>query len=141
MTPQPPALVAVAEPSTAIAFALPVEGLTRIVEANQASFVRPTNPTTSLVAPPVQPLTFGHGEGKQPAPEYPTQAMRAGQEGVVTIRFTVGENGRVPSAEAMSPSAWPLLNQAALRVVRERWRFRSGPVRLYEVSIRFQLQK
>jgi hypothetical protein len=34
-----------------------------------------------------------------------------------------------------------LLNRAALRVVRERWRFSPGAIRVYEVSIRFELKK
>jgi TonB family protein len=60
---------------------------------------------------------------------------------VVTIRFSVGEDGRVISAEAVSPSPWSMLNDAALRVVRGRWRFREGSPRLYEVAIRFELTK
>jgi protein TonB len=86
-------------------------------------------------------LTYGQGEGKQPAPEYPRRAMAGGQEGTTVVRFSVGENGRVLAAEAVSRSPWPLLNEAAVRVIRERWRFRPGALRLYEVAIRFQLQK
>ena len=141
--PPTPALTPVAAPNPAIAFALPVEGPTRIVDAKQASYARNNAPTNAapVVAPQVQALTFGSGEGKQPAPEYPQQAVREGQEGVVTIRFSIGENGRIIEAEAVKPSPWPLLNDAAVRVVRNRWRFRPGVVRLCEVSIRFQLAK
>jgi TonB family protein len=57
------------------------------------------------------------------------------------VRLTVGENGRVLTAEALSPSPWPLLNEAALRAVRERWHFHSGPPRAYDVAIRFNLSK
>jgi TonB family protein len=89
----------------------------------------------------VQPLTFGQGEGRQPAPEYPRRAMQEGQEGLVGVRFTVGENGRVLTAEPIAPAPWPLLNEAALRAVRERWRFRPGPPRSYEVAIRFELKR
>jgi protein TonB len=143
-TPQTPPMVAVASPSPAIAFALPVEGPTRIVEKENASYAQPAESLVNAVmasSRPPQPLTFGRGEGKQPAPDYPSQARRQGQEGTVTVRFSVGENGRVLEADAISPSPWPMLNQAALRVIRERWRFRPGIVRLYEVSIRFELQK
>lgn len=143
MLPAPPALVAVAEPSPAVAFALPVEGPSRIVDAAQASPVVREEPTVQVPAPPppVQAITYGQGEGRQPAPEYPRRAVREGQEGVVTIRFSVGEDGRVITAQAVSPSPWPILNDAALRVVRDRWRFREGPPRLYEVAIRFELTK
>lgn len=137
-----PPMLAVAEPSPNIAFALPAEGPARIVEARAASYARTTAPQDSAPAtPPVQPLTFGRGEGTQQAPEYPRESMRAGQEGTVVVRFSVGDDGRVLAAEASSPSPWTLLNAAAVRVVRERWRFRPGPMRLYEVAIRFELRK
>lgn len=156
---QAPQLIAVALPSPAVAFALPVEAPARIVEVKQAAFVRPTpqpvqppapatshpgtgQPVASTVpAPAVQSLTFGEGDGRQTAPEYPVQARRAGQEGTVVIRFSVGADGRVLAAEPSSPSPWGLLNREALRVVREQWRFKPGPARLFEVAIRFELKK
>ena len=157
--PQAPQLIAVAMPSPALAFALPIEAPARIVEVQQAAFVRPaqqpaqvapnTAPATGTVqpstgiapAPAVQTLKFGEGEGTQPAPRYPDTARRAGQEGTVVIRFTVGADGRVLAAEPSAPSPWGALNREALRVVREQWRFKPGPVRLCEVAIRFELKK
>lgn len=140
--PQTLPMIAVAEPSPQVAFALPVEAPAKIVNARSASASRPAaQATTSAPAPmAVQTLTFGSGEGKQPAPEYPARARREGQEGVVLVRFTVGENGRVLSAEAFKASPWPLLNESAIRAVRERWRFAPGEARLYEVAIRFQMK-
>jgi len=141
--PVAPPMIAVAQPSPAIAFALPVEGLVRVVEAKQAAYVAPPAETrvTPVVAPPVQQLVHGLGEGRQPAPDYPPQALRAGQEGTVRVRFSVGENGRVLAAEAAEPCPWGLLNASAVRVVRERWRFPAGAIRLYEVAIRFEIRK
>lgn len=142
---QAPQMIAVAEPSPAVAFALPVEGPTRVVEVAQASYARSSAPaekvTSASPAPPVQALTYGQGEGKQPAPDYPRRATREGQEGTVVVRFTVGENGRVLAAQASSPCPWPLLNESAVNTVRERWRFAPGPLRVYQVAIRFQLTK
>lgn len=141
--PLPPAL-AVALPSPALAFAVPVEGPARIVEAAQASYFTSNTSSNAAVAPaalPVQTLTFGQGAGKQPAPEYPWRAQSEGQEGVVNVRFTVAATGRVISAEATNPSPWPLLNDAAVRAVRTRWRFNAGGLRAYEVAIRFVLPK
>lgn len=146
LTPPPdaPPLTAVAEPAK-VAFAIPVEGPVDVVEPSKATVaVAPVVEAPAAVAPtpsPVRTLTFGQGEGRQPAPEYPLRARREGQEGVVTIRFSVAEDGRVLTAEASSPSPWQSLNEAAVGVVRERWRFSSGPVRLFEVAIRFQLSK
>jgi protein TonB len=141
--PPAPRLLPVAQPSPAIAFALPVEGPVRIVEAKHAAYVQPPAQAmpAPVAAPQVQKLIYGQGEGRQPLPDYPPQALRAGQEGKVTIRASVGANGRVIAVEATEPSPWKLLNAAALRVVRERWRFPPGPIRLYEVSIRFEIKK
>ncbi len=142
--PKAPPLIAVAEPSPAIAFALPVEAPSQVVPAAQAGFVTPKPAVTEAspaAIPQTQQLTFGEGEGKQPAPEYPRRAMTAGQEGIVVVRFSVGEDGRVVAAQANPPCVWPLLNEAAVRVVRERWRFRPGAMRLYQVSIQFVLRK
>lgn len=139
-----PPMIAVAEPSPAIAFALPVEGPTRVVDARNADYAPlPASALNAVMesARPPETLTFGRGDGKQPRPEYPAQAIRQGQEGTVTVRFSVGRDGRVLEVDASSPSPWPLLNQAAVRVIRERWRFRPGVVRLYEVSIHFNLKK
>jgi TonB family protein len=143
----PPAIIQpirIAEPSPAMAFPLPVEGATRVVDFDRAESSRPvvTNTPPSTVAPPAaQSLIFGEGEGRQRAPDYPGGARRQGQEGTVLVRLTVGENGRVLTAEVVLPSPWPLLNEAALRAVREKWRFRRGPVRIYEVAIRFEIVK
>lgn len=144
VVPPAPPMMALAEPSPQIAFAVPIEAPARIVPAKEASFrtVESTPIVMPTPEPPApQPLTFGRGEGRQPAPEYPRQALREGQEGVVTVRMTVREDGRVLAAEASSPSPWPLLNDAAVRVVKSRWRFAPGAVRAYEVAIRFQLNR
>lgn len=150
-----PALVAVAVPSPAIAFAMPVEGPTRTVDAKAAVPVRPeprqeapvaaqatatARPAVGTAGAPTQ-LTFGEGEGKQPAPEYPREAIIARQVGTVVVRFTVGTDGRVKKAEATKPCSAALLNQSALRTVRESWRFSPGVVRVYEVSIEFELKQ
>lgn len=140
--PQAPQAVAVALPSANIAFALPVEGPVRVVSAAQASYSRAESPSAPAVAaPPVQKLAFGYGAAKQPAPEYPQVAQNSGQEGVVNVRFVVAENGRVTAAEAVAPSPWPLLNDAAVRSIRNRWRFPTGNLRAYEVAIRYVLPK
>ncbi|HYE31927.1 MAG TPA: TonB family protein [Methylomirabilota bacterium] len=140
-----PALTPVADPSL-VAFALPVEGPVAVVEPKRAAYVAPAV-TTNLPAPaqPIpataQKLVYGQGEGRQPAPEYPYRARREGQEGSVTVRFSVAESGQVIAAEASNPSPWPALNDAATKVVRERWRFTPGAPRLYEVVMHFKLTR
>ena len=103
--------------------------------------VQPARSTAPPAAPTTQQLTFGQGEGAQPAPEYPIEAQLAGQHGVVVVRFTVDKNGNVTSAQAASASPWPLLNQSAVRAVRETWHFAPGSARTYEVSIQFVLRQ
>ena len=141
--PAAPPPMAVAAPSPQIAFAVPIKAPERIVPAAEASFRNLDAPISEPAPAPLvaRPLTFGQGEGKQPAPEYPRLALRDGQEGVVTVRLSVGADGRVLTAEAASPSPWPLLNDAAIRVVKNRWRFGPGIMRLYEVVIRFQINR
>jgi periplasmic protein TonB len=136
--PQIPQPIAVAQPSPAIAFTLPVKGPVHVVEASKAAYSQSISPATAT-APAPQRLTFGEGEGKQPAPDYPRRAQQEGQEGGVLVRFTVAENGHVAAAQTLEPCRWPLLNQSALRVVKERWRFSPGPLRVYDVQIRFVL--
>lgn len=162
-----PPLIAVAEPSPQIALPKPVPAPSRIVPREQAESGNRTNrPATTPPAPRrasggqrtdggspasgspgvsgrstgVQTLTFGLGEGRQPAPPYPSAAKLSGQEGTVVVRLSVDANGRVVSADAVRPCQWPSLNQSALRTVRSRWRFKSGAARTYQISIRFQLQ-
>ena len=156
VAPTAPPLAAVATPSPAIAFAVPVEGPTRIVAAKQAipaltDSAPTTAPSNALARPStgVEPssastprkITFGEGEGKQPAPEYPREAVIARQQGTVVVRFTVGEDGRVLEASASKPSPYALLNQAAVRKIREAWRFAKGPRRVFEVSIEYELKQ
>ncbi len=158
--PSAPDLVAVAVPSPTIAFEQPVEGTTRPVAAREAvpiaplspkepsthpagpmlSTTRPSGPATAQ-GNPVQRLVYGEGLGDQPAPEYPREAILLHQEGVVIIRFTVGEDGRVKSAEVVSPCPYAILNQAALRKIRDDWRYPAGPVRYFEVPMEFQLRE
>jgi TonB family protein len=136
-------MTAVSALDASAAFALPVDGPVRVVNAAQADFSRVVKsaPAPAAASVPVRSIVYGQGEGRQEAPEYPRQAKRGRQEGAVGVRFSVGQNGRVVEAALSSPSPWPLLNEAALKVIRDRWRFRAGDLRVYEVFIRFELKR
>lgn len=148
VAPAAPPLVAVARPNPAIPFALPVESPARTVAPKEAAPVQPAQkvaraPVAQPVAPPPDTprrLVFGEGEGRQPAPEYPREAVIARQQGTVGLRFSVDADGRVTNVEVRSPCHAPLLNQAAVRAVRETWRFAPGPPRTFDVSIEFDLK-
>jgi len=139
--PQIPQPVPVAQPSPAIAFALPISGPVQVVDRRQAAYTQPVSTTPVAAATVPLPLTFGQAEGRQSAPEYPLRAQREGQEGIVTVRFTVAQDGHVISAEALSSSNWPVLDDAAVRTVKNRWHFAPGKFRAYDVLIRFKLAK
>lgn len=76
--------------------------------------------------------------GRMPAPSYPSEARAKGQSGTVVVEFVVGEDGRVISAYAKSPSPWPILNDRAVSCVRG-WKFPPGSVTKYTRPIVFQL--
>ena len=144
--PADPAPVAVAPPGATPAFAVAVSG--PVVFAKTASAASATSAIVSgkgaapRVAAPVQVLTYGHGGGAQPAPEYPREARRKGWEGAVTVRFAVSPDGRVTETRGVGPSAWSVLNDAAETVIRTKWRFPvAAAPRLYEITIRFTLTR
>lgn len=137
--PEAPPLPAVAAPSPAIAFAVPVAGPVRIVPAARAAAGR----VAPAPRPAVQHLVYGVGTAAaQPQPDYPDGAKFAHQEGVVGIQFTVSSGGRVSDARIVEPSPFPLLNQSALRTVRDEWANPQWvPGTIYLISIRFQLNQ
>jgi TonB family protein len=78
--------------------------------------------------------------GRQPWPEYPYECLRRRESGVVRVVFEVGESGAVRRARAVDTSGCHRLDEAATETILRRWEFPAGDVRLYEISIHFQLQ-
>jgi len=78
--------------------------------------------------------------GRQPWPEYPYECLRRRESGVVRVEFEVGENGAVRRARAVDTSGCHRLDEAATDTILRRWEFPAGDVRLFEISIHFQLQ-
>jgi TonB family protein len=124
-TPQVPEMPAVAAPSPAIAFALPVNAPVHVVR--QAA-VAPTQ------------VFIGQTDGDEPKPDYPVEAQLAGEEGTVRIDFTVTPQGRITAARVATPCDWPLLNQSALRCVRDQWSFPAKLAGRHFVLIDFKQQ-
>jgi protein TonB len=60
--------------------------------------------------------------GQTPAPEYPSAAMRNGDQGTVMVRVDVGADGIPTSVEVAERSGSRDLDRAALTAVRQ-WRF------------------
>lgn len=78
--------------------------------------------------------------GRQPWPEYPYECLRRRESGVVRVEFEVAENGTVRRARAVASSGCARLDEAATETILRRWEFPAGAVRLFEISIHFQLQ-
>jgi protein TonB len=76
--------------------------------------------------------------GRMPAPNYPSEARRNGQEGRVVVLFSVDEQGNVVSASVTGPCPYPALNEEALRAVR-RWKFQPGARASLQRPIIFKL--
>ena len=135
-SPDIPPLPAVAAPSPALAFAIPVEGAVRVVSSDRAAHGRPAAPAR------IEQLVFGQGStAGQPRPEYPPEAIADGESGVVGVQFTAGPDGRVVEAHVARPSRWPLLNEAAVRVIRQRWANPQWADRTCDVSIVFSFNQ
>lgn len=72
---------------------------------------------------PAEPLVQTQARYRRnPAPDYPDEARRLRQEGVVLLRVQVNARGRVDGVEIERSSGSPSLDQAATRAVR-RWEF------------------
>lgn len=61
-------------------------------------------------------------KGRRVQPEYPARALRMRQEGVVWIRVLIDEAGTREDITLHTPSQYALLNQAAIKAVKQ-WTF------------------
>ena len=80
-----------------------------------------------------------------PTPEYPEEARRDRQQGVVTLLVDVSPEGNVLKVSVQRSSGYRKLDEAALRAAKD-WKFKAGtmagqPIRSQvEVPVRFRLQ-
>jgi periplasmic protein TonB len=56
--------------------------------------------------------------------DYPRRAFEAGAEGVVSLRFVVGTNGRVTRCQVTRSSGRADLDETTCRLIRQRFRYR-----------------
>ncbi|MGV8941909.1 MAG: energy transducer TonB [Lysobacter sp.] len=80
-------------------------------------------------AAPVRPTAADLRALSTPAPQFPREALRAGQSGEVQVEFTVGTDGSVTAARVVNAEPRRVFDRAALDAV-QRWRFQplSEPV-------------
>ncbi|MGQ5701452.1 energy transducer TonB [Sandaracinobacteroides sp. A072] len=55
--------------------------------------------------------------------DYPEASRRAGEEGTMTVRITIGTNGRVDSCEVVRSTGFSRLDERACQIAQRRWRF------------------
>lgn len=80
------------------------------------------NPQGSRGGESVTPAVSGMQSLGNPAPDYPTLALRRRQEGSVTLRILVLENGKAGEVQVTASSQSTLLDNAAVQTVQQ-WRF------------------
>lgn len=97
-----------------------------VVESTVPS-VEPINTQVAEVTPAktieeYTPPSFSAEYLHNPAPEYPPQAKRRGEQGRVLLRVTVSASGEATVVLVSQSSGYALLDQSALQAVRA-WRF------------------
>jgi len=137
--PQVVSVVAVAD-SAAVAFSVPVPGAVAVASA--AHLATPPPPPNQQEAPS-KPTQFNPNVsdgGSYPPPNYPGLAQRNRYQGTVTIEIAVDPAGNITDAKVQKSSGFPLLDEAAMDVVKKRWRFPAGKARWLHWPCTFQLQ-
>jgi protein TonB len=56
--------------------------------------------------------------------DYPDASRRAGEEGVTSVRVTVGVDGRVKACSVTKSSGFSRLDERACQIAERRWRFK-----------------
>jgi protein TonB len=136
-TPQVVAVVAVAD-SANVAFAVPVQGAVAV--AAEARLATPPPPVTHVVSKPTQFNSSAMGGGTFPGPDYPGSARRNHLEGTVVVEFTVDSSGALTSVKLQKSSGHPVLDEAAVAVIKQRWRFPPGSPGYYFKPFVFQME-
>src|SRR5690606_32137338 len=90
-------------------------------EAPMAFPAPPPEPVAPPVAPTTRPTTLPHPI-QQPAPRYPRDAYRRGEQGTVLLRVHVNARGEPGDIDLIDSSGSRSLDRAAIDAVR-RWRF------------------
>jgi TonB family protein len=140
-TPQVAAVVAAADAST-VAFAVPVEGAVAVASPR---FVPAPPPV--IQAPPPKPAPTptkfnpdAADGGTHPKPDYPGLAQRNRYQGTVTLEIRVDESGKVTATKVQKSSGYPILDEAAVKVVTTRWSFLPGSMRILLWDCKFELR-
>lgn len=117
----PPRFTLAPEPAVSVPVTSPLTAPPPVA-APQAS-AAPAVPSPAVASPePIVPPDFSAAQLDNPGPAYPYLSRRAREEGVVTLKVLVTEQGRADSIAVDESSGFERLDKAALATVR-RWRF------------------
>jgi protein TonB len=136
-TPQIAAIVA-AEPSSAIAFSVPVKGAVAVASPRYAT---PPPLNNHVPSAPVKFNPNATDGGIYPKPNYPGFALRNRSQGTVTIEIMVDSTGAVTDAKVLKTSGFTMLDESAVETVKTRWRFPPGGKRDYVWDCIFKLEQ
>jgi protein TonB len=119
-----------------VSFPVPVPGATAVAPAHLAS---PPPPSNYRPSAPVKFDPNAASEGSYPKGSYPGYALRNRMQGTVTLIVKVDSSGHVVDATIQKTSGFTLLDESAVKTIKERWRFppREG---IYEVPYVFKIE-
>jgi len=129
--PEAPAITS-SPPVSATATSTPGAAITTVTAPAEDSAFTVSKPSVTAAAPTigaasapadvVTPPRFDADYLANPAPVFPRDAERDGEEGKVILLVKVGVDGVPLAVQIKTSSGWPRLDQAGLAAVR-RWRF------------------
>lgn len=133
VAPSPPvASTAISAPVAATATAPAPAGDSAITVSKPSATAASAIGAGSAPKEAVTPPRFDADYLANPAPVFPRDAERDGEEGKVILLVKVGVDGAPLAVDIKTSSGWPRLDQAALAAVR-RWRF--APAKLGDKAV------
>lgn len=135
-----PQVVTVAAPADApVAFAVPVQGA--VIVAKETRFATPPPPVTHAPAGPTKFDPNAASGGSYPPPDYPVLAQAHQYQGTVTLEIFVDPAGKITSVKVRKSSGFSILDDSALKKVKDHWRFQpTGAAQDLVWDCIFQLQ-
>jgi protein TonB len=134
-----PQVVTVAAPADApVAFAVPVQGAVAV--AKEARLATPPPPVIHTATGPTKFDPNAKDGGSYPWPDYPREAQIHQYQGTATIEFKVDEAGHLIFAKLQKSSGYTIFDDAALSMIKNRWRFPPGQPRWNTIDFVFQLK-
>ncbi|MGH8444578.1 MAG: energy transducer TonB [Solimonas sp.] len=118
-----PKMIATPKPTPSAITAPPIED-TPIEEApKEEAPPTPPAPAAEPAPPAIVPPNFVAAYLNNPGPTYPATSVKLREEGTVTLLVLVNVDGRADKVLIDRSSGYPRLDDAAVDVVKKRWRF------------------